>query len=115
MTDEKWFETVGRVKDQFRFIEERSGPLDDGPGTKDTLVFETRGGVVKLERVTRPVLLGERGIGGKRIGATVAIERAYSEDETIQSLHAYRQQGDAWIPLDAAFFTEEDGTKSSSQ
>lgn len=106
MTDEKWLDTIGKVKDTFPVLEEQSGPLDDDPGTRDTIVFETPNGTMKLERITRPVMLGERGIGGKRIGATVAVERRYSDDEFIQSLHAYRKDGNEWIPLDVAAFTE---------
>lgn len=113
MTDEKWLDTVGRIKDDFRVLQERSEPLEGEPGTRDVIVFETPHGTIKLERVTRPVFLGERGVGGKGAGAAISLERLYDEDESMQSLHAFVKRGETWVAVDAGAFTESDRTEAS--
>lgn len=90
MTDDKWLDVKEKVKEKFTVLEEGTRNLDPGPGTAEFLVFESPLGKVKLERVSRPVKLGERGIVSKRIGAHAAIETMYSDTEVAKSFHAYK-------------------------
>lgn len=100
MTDEKWQDTIGQIKDLFTVEEEGSDAFDDGSGTKDWIVFEGPAGRVKLERVSRKVLLGERSLGARRSGANQSVVKEFS-DEVIQSVIAFRWNGEDWAPVNA--------------
>lgn len=88
MTDEKWADVKAKVEEKFTVLEKGTRELD--PGTAEFLVFESPLGKVKLERVVRPVKLGEKGIVSRRIGAHAAIESIYSDTEVAKSFHAYK-------------------------
>ena len=101
MTDEKWLDVKEKGREKFTVLEEGTRELDSGPGSAEFLVFESPLGKVKLERVTRPVKLGERGIVSKRIGAHAVIEEQYSDTEVAKSFRVYRwdASGNAWLEM----------------
>lgn len=90
MTQEKWDELVGRVKDSFPVIREGKEELDP-VGTADFIEFNGPLGHIRLEFVQKPVRISMRGMGSKRIGSTVQLEAQYSDEDIIQSLRAYRK------------------------
>lgn len=99
MTDERWEDVKVSVREKFTVLEEGTRELD--PGTAEFLVFESPLGKVKLERVSRPVKLGERGIVSRRIGAHASVEAIYSDTEVAKSFRAYRwEEGSgSWVEL----------------
>lgn len=100
MQDAVWQELVGRIKDTFEVVEEGDGPLEDGPGQREYIIFQSPGGKMMLERVTKPVILGQRGMGGKRVGAGSAVSYEYSATEETQSVALFQRTGDGWNKVD---------------
>lgn len=107
MTEEKWQELVGRVKDDFGVEEERHGEDPETHTKTFTIIFTAPAGRMKLERLLQPRVTGERAIGGSKYGAGTSIQRTYSTEEFIDSLHAYRWDPSAgeWIPVNASTLT----------
>lgn len=91
MTPERWVELKGRVKDSFAGVEETVEPLDESPGHREILLFQTPAARLKLECVIKPRVVGERGMVSKRIGADVRIEKIYSDSEQVAIFKAFRQ------------------------
>lgn len=100
MTDEKWKDLVGRIQDTFPVETEFSEPLEDGPGEREGIIFSGVLGRMKLERITRPVVLGSHAIAAKRIGADAKVEFEYSKDDETKTVIVSVWQDDAWKALD---------------
>lgn len=99
MTLEKWGELVGRLKDTFTIIREGRDDLEP-VGTADYIEFQAPLGHLRLEFIRRPVKIGEHGIGSRRIGSNVQMEVEYSDEDTIQTLKAYKKEGvNSWAEL----------------
>ncbi len=98
MTNEKWQELVGRIRDQFQVISHDNGPRPEGEGTVESIVFQSQLGKVKLERTVYHKVLGERAMGSKRIGGDVQVQKVLSPDEIIDFLTGYRwnDNTEAW-------------------
>jgi hypothetical protein len=101
MTDEKWEEITGRIKDQFVVESEFDEPQEQSPGRCRGIIFQGPSGKMKLEYTTTPVVIGTRGMGSKRIGSTTTVRYEYSPDETRAALAAYRWEHDEWVPMSA--------------
>lgn len=101
MTDEKWGEIVGRIKDTFTVEQEYEEALEGEPGTRRVIVFLSPSGKMKLEYVTTPVVVGTHGLGSKRIGSSATVAYDYSDTETKKSLAAFRWEGDTWVEVQA--------------
>ena len=102
MTDEKWQETIGQIKDSFKVVEDVTEPLADGPGEVEWIIFEGPLGRMKLERISKPVVTDEKALGSKRIGSDKTIIRHYSETERVYTLKAYRLDPDTdeWVEIE---------------
>lgn len=103
MNDEKWQATIGRIKDEFEVLEEKTVELEDTPGQKEYIVFQGPMGKIKLERLTKPLFEGTRGIGSKRIGSQAKVEYLYSDTEKTHAFKAYKWNEAAgdWQTLEA--------------
>ncbi len=91
MSPERWLELKGKIQDEFELLDNRITPLDPGPGQVEILLFKTPAATMKLEFTTKPRVIGERGMGSRRIGSSVQIERQYSDTETVTYFAAFRQ------------------------
>ncbi len=100
MTDEKWQDLVGRIKDTFSVIDERTEPLTSGPGEEQCVIFASPQGTMKLERILRPILLDTHAIASKRIGSSVTVTKEYSETERSSTVTLSVQRGGEWVPVD---------------
>ncbi len=100
MNDTHWQDLVGRIKDTFPIIKEGEEELADEPGKREFVVFTGPAGEMRLERVTRPVVLGTHALTSKRIGATAAVTYDYSETESTQTVKLYRDNNGAWVEVD---------------
>lgn len=90
MRPERWQELKATLLDRFEVIDQGVAPIESGPGTVERLTVRTPAGTIRLEYVTKPRLIGERGRGGKRIGSSITIEREYSATERVSFLKVYR-------------------------
>ncbi len=101
MDQEKWGEILDRVKAQFEVLEHTKTTTEGGVGNIETLIFTNPMGKIKLEWITRPVVLDKKVIGAHRRGAGQAqVEYIYSDTETTHKLEAYREVDGEWQPID---------------
>ena len=92
MTDERWQEIIGHIKDKFEVLAHQTDALgdDDGSGSVERIEFNGPLGRMKLERTTRPRVMGKKTIGSRRIGSETAVEYVYSDSEVTHQFMAYR-------------------------
>ena len=101
MTNEKWQDTVGKIKDSFKVLEEGSEVLPDyGNGTCVWIVFSAKGGSapggqgplgkMKLERISHPRVIGKNVTHSKRIGSFATVEYTYDQSDIVSYVKAYK-------------------------
>lgn len=102
MQDEKWRETLGRIKDTFDVLAHEQIHGDAVSGEVEFIEFVTPGGKMKLERTSKPRVIGKTAIGSKRIGSTATVQYQYSDTEKIHIFKAYRwdERLQAWTEID---------------
>lgn len=100
MNQEKWEQLIGRIKDDFKVIEHNKGEGEMEGETVETIIFENPAGQMKLERRTRPRVLGEKTQYAARLGSQVRIEKVYSQDEFVDTVKLYRLAGGDWQEID---------------
>ena len=115
MTQDKWDEVKDMVKSKFEVLEERTeslylktGLTDDDKqeiGKKDILVCNSPIGKVKLEYLTKPVVLDKKEHYTKRGGTSSQTEYILSEDEFVRRMEAFRYVDGFWEKIDASGFT----------
>lgn len=97
MNDEQWRETIGRIQDTFKVLDHEVVRADEVTGDTERIEFETPQGKMKLERVSKPRVVGKSALGSKRIGGSVSVRYQYSATEKVHTMKAYRwdeQSGD---------------------
>jgi hypothetical protein len=103
MTDEKWQQIKGLVKDKFKVLDERTEdlPEDGPPGTVEIIEFIGPLGKMKLERTDSPLVIDKKTIGSRRIGSETKVEYVYSDTERVHKFRAYRWNEDdgAWVEM----------------
>ena len=103
MTDERWQNFIGQIKDKFGVVEERTQdlPAEAGPGTVEIIEFQGPLGRMKLERTTKPLVVDRKTIGSRRIGSATTVEYVYSQTEKVHKFNAYRfdEAGDNWVEM----------------
>jgi len=107
MSPEKWKETIGRVKDSFSIEDEGKEHLEDEGGVDiEYVVFSGPLGRIRLEHVTKPVVLDKKTKYSNRIGSETQVDYVYSESEKNYLLNVYKwdEATDEWIELDAKKF-----------
>jgi len=92
MTDERWQEIIGQIKDKFEVLNQSTENLPEeiGRGVAEIIEFIGPMGKMKLERTTQALVLGKKTIGSKRIGSQTAVEYLYSDTEKVHKFRAYR-------------------------
>lgn len=92
MTDERWENLIGQIKDNFEVTNQRTEdlPPEAGPGTVEIIEFIGPLGQMKLERTTQPLVIDKRTIGSRRIGSETKVEYIYSDTEKVHKFAAYR-------------------------
>ena len=88
---ERWQNLVGEIKDKFDIQEEGREHLDEEGGVDiDYLVFKGPLGLIRLEYVTKPVILDKKTKFSNRLAAETKIEYIYSPEEKTQKLDIYK-------------------------
>lgn len=102
MTPERFEEVVDEQREHFPVEGEGTDTLPDAPDAKRRwVVFRTSAGRLKLELHTRPIVRGQRALGGKRVGVGSRIETTYDFSEHSHSLHAFRDDAGTWEEIEA--------------
>lgn len=107
MTFEKWKETKGTIKDNFKVEDEGQEHLEDEGGIDiEFIVFHSPQGLFRLEHVSKPVVLDRKTNYSKRIGSETNVNYIYSEEEKTTKLLAYKWDEDEeeWKEVENANF-----------
>lgn len=100
MTDEKWEETVGMIKEKFELKDRFSENLEGG-GAKEVVEFDGPLGRMRLERVEKPKVVDVKTTYSKRAGTSATQEKQIiSDTETVKFVKAYVLKDDDWVEME---------------
>lgn len=108
MMPERWTSILGHIKDNFEVIDQGVEEYEDEGGTKvEYIVFNGPLGKMKLEFISKPVVLDKKTIYSKRIGSETKVEYVYSPDEKSHRFLALKWDDgqDDWEEIDSKNFT----------
>ena len=104
---EKWETTKNNIKDNFDVLDEGSSHMDEEGGIDiEYIVFDGPLGRMRLEFISKPVIMDKKTTYSKRIGSETAVEYVYSADEKSYKLIVYKwndSQGE-WTEVPAGAF-----------
>lgn len=102
MFPDKWQQIKGQLQDSFDDVEFSKEKLnDDRPGEKEIAYFTGPLGEMKLEFVSKPVILDKITHGSRRIGSEVGVKYIYSDTEKSHSLNAFVKKDGQWTEIEA--------------
>ena len=107
MQPEKWTIIRGNIKDNFKIEDEGSEQIDDEGGIDiEYIVFQSPLGKIRLEYITKPIVLDRKTTYSKRIGSETKIDYVYSNDEKSYKLDAYKwnDKAETWEEIDSSSF-----------
>ncbi|TSC95752.1 MAG: Uncharacterized protein Athens101410_339 [Parcubacteria group bacterium Athens1014_10] len=104
MNQEKWLDLKLKTKEKFGIAKESSEELElaekeDGTKImekKEIIEFESPMGRIKLEKISKPKVIGKKTLYSRRIGSNIEVKYDYSPDEIIHQLKAYKQDNGQW-------------------
>jgi len=101
MNDEKWEDLLYKISLKAK-LERSERTENDGRTRIETVIFDVGNGKMKLERITRPLILEKRTRYSKRIGGAVAEEYVYSETEKVYRVNLYRwsEEESDWVEVE---------------
>ena len=100
MIEEKWQQLIGRIKDDFSVLSHQQKDGEYEGEKVEEIVFQGPAGEMKLIRTVKPRVLGEKTKYSNRIGSTTAIEKIYSDTETVDTVKLWREQNGEWSEVD---------------
>jgi len=104
MTDKKWQELISMIEENFGIEERGSKEIEEeGGGLIEFVIFEGPLGKMKVERISRPVVIDKKTTYSRRIGGGVKVDYIFSPTEKTHKLRAYRWDGEQndWIEIEA--------------
>lgn len=107
MTPERWQDVSGNVKDNFEVIDLGSEHIAEEGGVDiEYIVFEGPLGKMRLEYVTKPMILDKKTNYSNRIGSETQIIYDYSETEKTHKLNVYKWDEviNDWVEIEAKGF-----------
>ncbi len=107
MTPEKWQNIIGNIKDNFSVEDEGQQQLEEEGGIEiKYIIFQGPLGRMKLEYISKPVVIDKKTTYSKRIGSETKVDYVYSPDEKSHKLTAYKwdEDDDVWVEMEAGMF-----------
>ena len=105
MNDEKWYQLVESIGQQFKVIsQDKTDLFHDNPvsgkeekiGETETIVFlDKEGNEQKVERVKKKIVM-DRKMHYHKTRSDAVTEYVYSESEYSDSVHFYKKSGEVW-------------------
>ncbi len=90
MQIERWQEIISRIKDKFEVEDSGHESIEDDGGTEiDYIIFSTPLGRIRLELVSKPVVLDKKTQYSRRIGSETKVNYVYG-DEHASKMTAYK-------------------------
>ncbi len=106
MTDEKWEAMVRQILRKFNVSEHTRGePEPRDQAVREVLLFEGPTGPMKLERVTRPLVLEKKPIYSHRAGSGMNYEFIYHPTEKTHRETLFRWENNGWTEMDLSMMT----------
>ena len=100
MTDEKWEETIGMIKEKFELKDRYKEELENG-GEVEIEEFQGPLGLMRLERTERPKVVGVKTTYSRRAGTSATQEKQITSDkETVKFVKAYVFEDDDWVEME---------------
>jgi hypothetical protein len=96
MNDEKWEELVTRIENKLKVIEKKTTTADEGRTTIERVIFEGPEGRMKLERVSKPLVVDKKFHYSRRIGSQQSVEYVYSPTDKVQRVQLFKWTGGEW-------------------
>ena len=109
MHPEKWKNIIGNIKDKFEVEEHDSYHLDEEGGKDiELIIFKGPLGRMKLEYITKPIVLDKKTTYSRRIGSETKVDYVYSKEEKSNKMVAYKwdETQDDWVEIDARSFAD---------
>lgn len=102
MLPEKWQNLIGEIKDKFEVSEQGSEHLDDDGGTDiEFIVFKSPLGILRMEYVTKPVVLDRKTKYSNRFGAETRIDYVYGEEKMSKmDVYKWDEGAEEWTLID---------------
>ena len=104
MTIERWEDIKGNIKDNFEVESEGKENHDDDGGV-DVEFIEFKGplGLMRIEFISKPVIIDKKTSYSRRIGSETAVEYVYSGTERSYKMNAYKwsEEKEEWMEIEA--------------
>ncbi len=100
---------IGNIKDKFEVLDYQKEHHEEQGGLDlEYIIFNSPLGRVKLEFISKPVVLDKKTNYSRRIGSDVKVEYVYSEEEKTTKMEAYKwdESSDDWMKIDGGMFEE---------
>ena len=107
MSPEKWEKIKGQIEDNFKAEEHGERHEDDMGGIDiEFIIFKGPLGRIKLEYISKPVVLDKKTTYSNRIGSNTKVDYVYSDTEKSYKMKAYKwdEEQDDWVEMDARAF-----------
>jgi hypothetical protein len=105
VTDEKWEALLEQIQRKFGIeAHTQKEPVEDG-GFREVVIFKSPAGKMKLERVSRPLVLDKRIHYSKRAQSGRSVEYVYSKTEKSHRERLFRWTVTGWEELDLGVIT----------
>ena len=112
---DKWQNIIAMVEEKFGILDNREEQEKIGKDNNGKDVFEKNEiiefdgplGKIKLELITRPIVLEKKTNFSRRIGGDVGVQYVYSDSEEISKFKAFKWDNDQndWTEISADMFT----------
>ena len=90
MHDERWEELVNQIELKLKIYEKKSVTAPDGKTKTETIIFLGPEGKMKLERISKPLVVDKKMHYSKRIGSAPSVEYVYSPTERVQRVQLFK-------------------------
>ena len=105
MTPDKWQQIIGEIKDSFSVEKIDKEHIEEEGGIDiEYIIFNGPLGSMKLEFVTKPVIIDKKTNYSLRIGSEAQVKYIYSDTEKTHHLYAYKWNDEEqdWAEVDAS-------------
>jgi len=104
MTEDRWEQIIGRIKDEFEVLSCKTIEGESEDETVEEIIFLNSLGKMKILKTKKPRVLEEKTFYSNRIGGETKIERVYSKDDFVLIVQFFVENNGEWVPVDNSSF-----------
>jgi len=108
MNPERWQNIIGNIKDNFAVLDEGHERIEDEGGIDiEYIVFKGPLGKMRLEYITKPLVIDKKTTYSRRIGSDTKVDYLYSNTEKSNKLLTYKwnEDDEHWAEVEAGNFS----------